>query len=74
MKRGSASGFQESSEALRPCPHRRGYHLLGLEIGYLVPLGSMHGYLNLKGYGEFAAINRPSGWNLWLTFAILPES
>jgi len=24
--------------------------------------------VNLKAYGEFAAANRPSGWNLWLTF------
>ena len=37
----------------------------------------MQGYLNLKGYGEFDAANRPSGWNTWLTFEIseaLPES
>jgi hypothetical protein len=32
----------------------------------------MQGYLNLKGYGEFAAENRPSGWNTWLTFSISP--
>jgi NADH:ubiquinone oxidoreductase subunit len=33
--------------------------------------------LNLKGYGEFDAANRPSGWNTWLTFSISeapPES
>jgi len=29
-------------------------------------------YLNLKGYGEFDAQNRPSGWNTWLTLAISP--
>jgi len=37
----------------------------------------MQGYLNLKGYGEFDAANRPSGWNTWLTFSIsaaAPES
>ena len=32
----------------------------------------MQGYLNLKGYGEFEAANRPSGWNTWLTFSISP--
>ena len=32
------------------------------------------GYLNLKGYGEFAAQNRPDGWNAWLTFAITPAA
>ncbi len=40
--------------------------------GYLFPVGDMQGYLNLKGYGEFAAENRPSGWNTWLTFSISP--
>jgi hypothetical protein len=30
--------------------------------------------LNLKGYGEFAAQNRPDGWNAWLTFAISPAA
>ena len=34
----------------------------------------MQGYLNLKGYGEFDAANRPSGWNTWVTFAISPEA
>jgi hypothetical protein len=28
------------------------------------------GYLNLKGYGEFAAHNPSSGWNMWLTFSV----
>ena len=32
----------------------------------------MQGYLNLKGYCEFAAENRPEGWNAWVTFAISP--
>ena len=32
----------------------------------------MQGYINLKGYKEFAAQNRPEGWNAWLTFAISP--
>jgi len=32
----------------------------------------MQGYLNLKGYGEFDAANRPAGWNTWLTFSISP--
>jgi hypothetical protein len=27
----------------------------------------------LKGYGEFDAANRPSGWNTWLTFSIAQE-
>jgi hypothetical protein len=45
---------------------------IGPQIGYLFPVGNMQGYLNLKGYGEFDASNRPSGWNTWLTFSISP--
>ncbi|NOJ39993.1 SphA family protein [Bradyrhizobium australiense] len=45
---------------------------VGPQIGYLFPVGDMQGYLNLKGYGEFANENRPAGWNTWLTFSISP--
>jgi hypothetical protein len=45
---------------------------IGPQIGYLFPVANMQGYLNLKGYGEFDAANRPSGWNTWLTFSISP--
>jgi hypothetical protein len=44
----------------------------GPQIGYIFPIGDMQGYINLKGYKEFAAQNRPEGWNTWLTFAISP--
>ena len=45
---------------------------IGPQIGFLFPVGNMQGYLNVKGYGEFDAAARPSGWNTWLTFAISP--
>jgi hypothetical protein len=45
---------------------------VGPQIGYLFPVGDHQGYLNLKGYKEFGAENRPEGWNVWLTFAISP--
>ena len=45
---------------------------VGPQIGFLFPVGDMQGYLNLKGYGEFDAANRPAGWNTWLTFSISP--
>jgi hypothetical protein len=32
----------------------------------------MQGSLNLRGYWEFAAQNRSSGWNTWLVFSIAP--
>ena len=47
---------------------------VGPQIGYLFPLGEWQGYLNLKGYGEFANQNRPDGWNVWLTFAVSPAA
>jgi hypothetical protein len=34
--------------------------------------GGLQGYLNLKGYWDFAAQNRADGWNVWLTFSISP--
>jgi hypothetical protein len=43
-------------------------------IGFLFPVGDMQGYINLKGYGKFEASNRPSRWNIWLTFAISPTA
>ena len=47
---------------------------VGPQIGFLFPVGDMQGYLNFKAYGEFAAENRPSGWNAWVTFAISPPA
>jgi hypothetical protein len=50
---------------------------IGPQAGFLFPIGNMQGYVNVKGYGEFDAANRPSGWNTWLTFSIseaAPES
>ena len=47
---------------------------VGPQIGYLFPVGNMQGYLNMKGYAEFDARDRPSGFNVWLTFAISPAA
>jgi hypothetical protein len=48
---------------------------IGPQIGYVIPLSSDYqGYINLKGYKEFAAENRADGWNVWLTFAISPAA
>ena len=43
---------------------------IGPQIGYIFPIGTNQAFLGLKGYGEFDAANRPSGWNTWLTFSI----
>ena len=43
---------------------------VGPQIGYFFPESGQKGYVNLKGYWEFAAENRASGWNLWLTLSL----
>jgi hypothetical protein len=47
---------------------------VGPQMGLIFPVGDMQGYLNLKGYGEFDAASRPSGWNVWLTFSLSPTA
>jgi hypothetical protein len=45
----------------------------GPQLGFIIPLSTTtQGYLNLKSYWEFAAQNRPDGWNAWATFVISP--
>ena len=43
---------------------------VGPQIGYAIDLGVVHADLNLRGYKEFDAQNRPEGWNLWLTLSL----
>ena len=43
---------------------------IGPQVGYLFKIGGKDAYLNLKGYWEFGAKNRPEGWNAWLILAI----
>src|SRR5262249_20380165 len=41
---------------------------LGPQINFFFPVGDkIQGVGNLKVYDEFAAENRPSGWNAWVT-------
>lgn len=47
---------------------------IGPQVGFIFPVGSMEGYLNLKVYDEFAAENRPEGWNAWVTFSLSPSA
>ena len=48
---------------------------IGPQIGHIFQVGEHHqGYLNLKGYKEFAAAHRPEGWNVWLTLLISPKA
>ncbi|MBL0373367.1 transporter [Rhizobium sp. KVB221] len=46
---------------------------IGPQVGYKFPVSeAAAGYVNLKGYYEFGAKNRPEGWNMWLTLAFSP--
>jgi hypothetical protein len=56
------------------CPFESRVIGIGPQIGYLFPVGDMQGYLNLKGYGEFANNDRPDGFNVWLTFVLSPKA
>src|SRR5262249_44134589 len=56
------------------CPFESRVIGVGAQLGTLFPVGNMQGYLNLKGYGEFAHNDRPDGFNLWVTFALSPAA
>jgi len=43
---------------------------VGPQVGFLFKMGERDAYLNLKGYWEFGAKNRPEGYNVWLTFSL----
>ena len=43
---------------------------IGPQVGYFFELWKWTWYVNVKGYYEFAAKNRPDGWNVWLSLLI----
>jgi hypothetical protein len=46
---------------------------IGPQLNYFFPVtDKIQGYVNVKAYREFAAENRPEGWNVWLTIAFSP--
>ena len=46
---------------------------IGAQMGYKFPVSDRAaGYVDLKGYDEFDARNRPEGWNVWWTLAFSP--
>jgi hypothetical protein len=66
--------YQQITDDVGAAPFLNGFRSrvfsVGPQLGYLFPIGDKQGYLNLKGYKEFASENRPEGWNVWVTFAI----
>jgi hypothetical protein len=47
---------------------------VGPQIGFVIPMGTIQGYLNFKAYMEFDSANRADGWNTWVTFSLSPEA
>jgi hypothetical protein len=47
---------------------------VGPQVGFVIPMGTIQGYLNFKAYMEFDSANRPDGWNTWVTFSLSPEA
>jgi hypothetical protein len=47
---------------------------VGPQLGFVIPMGTTQGYLNLKAYKEFDSANRPDGWNAWVTFVLSPTA
>jgi hypothetical protein len=47
---------------------------IGPQMGFIIPMGEMQGYLNFKAYCESNAHDRPDGWNSWVTFSISPAA
>jgi hypothetical protein len=56
------------------CPFESGVIGIGPQMDVIVPAGQIQAYLNLKAYGEFAAHDRPSGYNIWLTLSLSPSA
>jgi hypothetical protein len=46
---------------------------IGPQVGFLFPVGTMQGYLNLKGYADIDQQNRAHGWSTWITFSLSPS-
>jgi hypothetical protein len=43
---------------------------VGPQLGYVIPMGNLQGYVNVKAYQDFDWAHRAHGWSGWLTFVI----
>ncbi|MGE5668556.1 MAG: transporter [Betaproteobacteria bacterium] len=62
------SGDSGSGAVLGPFESRT--NGVGPQIGYFFPVATGKGYVNLKGFWEFDASHRASGWNTFLTLSL----
>jgi hypothetical protein len=48
---------------------------IGPQVGHMFKAwDGYQGYINVKGYKEFGAENRPEGWNAWVTLVFSPAA
>jgi hypothetical protein len=47
---------------------------IGPQLGYVLPLGDMQAYVNVKGYRDFDWAHRAHGWSGWFTLVLSPAS
>ena len=48
---------------------------IGPQMGYIFPVSdTLQGAFSAKAYWEFAAQNRPEGWNMWVGFVLSPAA
>lgn len=45
---------------------------IGPQLGLFFPVADSQAYLNVRGYHEFDAKNRPDGWTAWVTLSLSP--
>jgi hypothetical protein len=43
---------------------------VGPQLGYVIPMGNLQGYVNVKAYQDFDWAHRAHGWSGWLSFVI----
>src|SRR5262245_2817164 len=69
---GATACRRASRAPVRLCRCREAQGIPGASWVYPRAKDRGAGYLNIKGYKEFAAQNRPDGWNTWVTFVLSP--
>ncbi|GGI52845.1 hypothetical protein GCM10011430_00190 [Oxalicibacterium solurbis] len=60
----------DSGSGARLGDYKSSVTAIGPQIGHFFAVDKAKWYVNLKGYYEFDAENRPEGWNLWVSLLI----
>jgi hypothetical protein len=60
----------DSGDGARLGDYKSRVSAIGPQVGHFFQVGKEKWYVNVKGYYEFDAKNRPEGWNVWVSLAI----